>query len=184
MQLPFFFTQINEPYMKLDEEGETEMLQLFSKIELEYQDKNRFFHDMIRLNLKMLLIGLERRYVKKPLNQLMKYQENQMHKLEALIDEHFKEHKSVSKYADLMNVSIKQLNTLCKKAFSKTPSDLIQERGILEAKRLLVHSDYSIGAISEILNYSDSSYFIRLFKKIVRMTPEQFRVNKLHEHRI
>src|SRR5690606_11308553 len=149
--------------------------------EKEYYKKSRFFHDMIRLNLKMLLVELERKYNKKPMQHLMKYQENQVQKLEVLIEENYKEHRSVSRYADMMNVSIMQLNTLCKKAFAKPPSDLIQERVMLGAKRLLVHSDYAVCSISEILNFTDSSYFIRVFKRVTHMTPEQFRMNKLSE---
>ena len=44
---------------------------------------------------------------------------------------------------------------------------------MLEAKRLVIHSELSISAISEELRFSDSSYFIRLFKKVANQTPEQ-----------
>jgi AraC family transcriptional regulator, transcriptional activator of pobA len=180
--LPFFLNQRNEPYVHLKDSIVAEMRTLFEKIDGEYRKKKRFYHEMIRLNLKMLLIALERSYTKKPMHHLLKYQENQIQKLESLIDENFKTFKTVSVYADRMNISIKQLNTLCKKAFNKNPSDLIQERVILEAKRLLVHTDHPICTIADLLNYSDSSYFIRLFKKLTTQTPEQFRANKVLEY--
>jgi AraC family transcriptional regulator, transcriptional activator of pobA len=178
-KLPFFFNPMNEPYLMLDREGKTEITETFTKIDFEYQQKRKFFHDMIRLHLKILLIDLDRRHNNNSqhLLHLMKYQDNQIRRLEALIDEYYKECKSVSKYADMMSVSIKQLNTLCKKTLGKTPGDLIQERIILEAKRLLVHSDYPVSYIAEELNYCDTSYFIRLFKKATHQTPEQFRAS-------
>lgn len=179
-RLPFFYTHINSPYMEVKEEDYAGLLFLFRKIAEEYLERKKFFHDMIRLNLKMLLIDLERKYTgKKAMPQLMKFQENQIYRLELLIDENFKEHKSIAFYADKMNLSIKQLNSLCRKALNKTPGDLIQERLILEAKRLLFHSDYPVGTIAQILNYMDNSYFTRLFRKTTGITPEQFRTIKL-----
>ncbi|MBX9850446.1 MAG: AraC family transcriptional regulator [Cytophagaceae bacterium] len=178
-KLPFFYTSINSPSMGLKEEELPEILKIFQHIDKEYLARQRFFHDIIRLRLKMLLIEMERKYTgKKVMPDLMKFQENQIYRFESLVDEHFKDHKAVSEYADMMSISIKQLMSLCKKALNKTPGDLIQERVILEAKRLLVHSDYSISMIAQMLNYTDNSYFTRLFRKATSMTPEQFRINK------
>jgi AraC-like DNA-binding protein len=165
--------------MSLQKDDIPQMVLLLKKIECEYKERVRLFHDLIRLNFQMLLIELQRRYKgKNDMTSLMKFQENQLHRMEGLIDEHYKDHHSVLFYADKMNLSIKQLNTLCKKSMNKTLGDLVQERLILEAKRLLVHSDYSISTIGQLLNYSDNSYFARIFKKATDMSPEQFRLSK------
>jgi AraC family transcriptional regulator, transcriptional activator of pobA len=179
LKLPFFYSSINAPFLQLEEEDVDLIKQIFVKVDLEYLHRKRLFHDMVRLNLNMLLIELERRYKgKSSTSQLMKYQENLLHKFETLVDEHYKAHKPVTFYAAEMNISLKQLSTLCKKALSKTPGDIIQERVILEAKRLLVHSDFSVSFIAQMLNYLDISYFIRLFRKVTGgITPEQFRLN-------
>ncbi|GAL85625.1 AraC family transcriptional regulator [Sporocytophaga myxococcoides] len=182
LTLPFFYTHINSPCMEIKEEDIEQVSNIFKKIDDEYLNKRKLFHDVIRLNLKMLLIELERKYTgNQQASGLMQYQMNQLHKLETLIDAHYKEHKQISEYASIMNISIKQLNTLCKKALNKTPGDLLQERLILEAKRLLVYSDNSISSIAYSLNYTDNSYFIRLFRKLTTMTPEQFRIVQLSE---
>jgi AraC family transcriptional activator of pobA len=120
-------------------------------------------------------LEIERRYEIKPVVGISKYQDNQFARFELLVEKHFKEHKTVSQYADMMNLSVKQLNSLCKKVMDRTPGDILLERIVLEAKRLLIHSDYPVFTISETLNYYDNSYFIRLFKKATNMTPEQFR---------
>ncbi|MBO9702874.1 MAG: helix-turn-helix domain-containing protein [Sporocytophaga sp.] len=183
LTLPFFYTHINSPCMEIKVEDIEQVSNIFKKIDDEYLTKRRFFHDVIRLNLKMLLIELERKYTANQQTPgLMQYQINQLHKLETLIDAHYKEHKQISEYADMMNISLKQLNSLCKKALNKTPGDLLQERLILEAKRLLVYSDKSVSSIAAILNYTDNSYFIRLFRKLTSVTPEQFRTIQLSEY--
>ena len=66
---------------------------------------------------------------------------------------------------------------MCKKTVNKTPSEILLDRIILEAKRFIIHTPLSISAISDELNYNDNSYFIRLFKKACNLTPEQFRHN-------
>lgn len=180
-RFPFFYTHLNSPYLKLDEEAVIETIAAFSAIEKEYQGRKHLYNDLIRMNLYMLLVLFERVYKQKSLAEHSPFHLLQLNKIENLIDEHYKEHIGVTEYADMMHITVKQLSTLCKKLLNKTPSDLIQARVILEAKRLLIHSDQSVSAISELLNFNDYSYFIRLFKKVTNMAPEQFRLASLNK---
>ena len=77
-----------------------------------------------------------------------------------------------------MNITDRQLGYLCKKTVNKTPLEILTDRIVLQAKRLLIHSNLSISSISNELNYNNDSYFIRLFKKNTKLTPEQFRTNQ------
>ncbi|UUF14017.1 MULTISPECIES: AraC family transcriptional regulator [Flavobacterium] len=83
--------------------------------------------------------------------------------------------KSPSAYADILNISTPYLNECLKTATGYSVSYHIQQRVMLEAKRLLYHSDKSIKEIATDLGYDDYSYFTRLFSKIVQMTPLAFR---------
>ena len=74
----------------------------------------------------------------------------------------------------MMFISEKHLNRICKECLNKTTSDLIMDRIMLEAKRMLVHSTKSVPEIAEQLGYLDSSYFSRLFKKKCGKTPIEF----------
>jgi AraC family transcriptional regulator, transcriptional activator of pobA len=96
-------------------------------------------------------------------------------KLEVLIEQHFKDHLPISFYASQLNISLPQLNTTANNLLSKSVNDLVHERIILEAKRLLIYSDLTVSQISDELNYNDNSYFTRFFKKMTKLTPEQFR---------
>ena len=73
-----------------------------------------------------------------------------------------------------MNLSEKHLNRICKECLNKTTSDLIAERIILEAKRLLIHSKHTVTEVAAELGYNDNSYFSRFFKKNSGETPIQF----------
>ncbi|HZY82470.1 MAG TPA: AraC family transcriptional regulator [Cyclobacteriaceae bacterium] len=96
-------------------------------------------------------------------------------KLEQLIDKNFVKLKKPADYANLMNMSTAYLNNICKKQVGKTLSDLINERIVLEAKRLFAYTDLSVGQVGDRLKFSETSYFIRFFKKNVGMTPERFK---------
>lgn len=174
--LPFFKSSFSIPYLKLDQPDQSIILNLFTQINDEYKKHQLNYHDMIRLYLNVMFIEFSRLYsVVNEEQYEYRYELVQLNKFESLIDTHFQEHKSLPFYANEMNLSLKQISHLCKKTVGKTPSEILNDRMILEAKRLIIHSDLSISSISDTLNFSDNSYFCRTFKKNAGITPEQFR---------
>jgi len=92
-----------------------------------------------------------------------------------LLDEKFATEKNPKYYAERLNISTAYLNECAKKVTGNTVSYHIQERIMLEAKRLLFHSSKSVKEIAHELGYEDYSYFSRLFNKLTRMTALTFR---------
>jgi AraC family transcriptional activator of pobA len=97
----------------------------------------------------------------------------------SLLENSFTTVKSPQAYAKCLNVSTPYLNECVKSATGCPVSGHIQQRVILEAKRLLYHSDKSIKEIAVELGYDDYSYFTRLFTKVTGMTPIAFRSKSL-----
>ncbi|MET4141806.1 helix-turn-helix transcriptional regulator [Pedobacter sp. UYP1] len=91
------------------------------------------------------------------------------------LEHDFTKIKSPMAYAKCLNISTPYLNECVKKATGHSVSHHIQQRIILEAKRLLYHSNKSIKEIAGELGYDDYSYFIRFFVKVTGMTPVIFR---------
>jgi AraC-like DNA-binding protein len=60
--------------------------------------------------------------------------------------------------------------------------ELIRNRVLLEAKRMLTNPQLSISEISLKLNFSDNSYFTKFFKKLEDITPEEFRKKIIYDH--
>ncbi len=175
-RFPFFNSTFTSPFLKLDQENVASVFLKYKLMCSEYSKRKNDYQEIIRMYLNALLLELARYYPLKKRNKYtLPYDILQLNKFEALIDKYFKLHRPLSCYAERMNISERQLSYLCKKTVNKKPSEIMLERIILEAKRLIIHSDLSIAAISEELNYNDSSYFIRLFKKATKQTPEQFR---------
>lgn len=92
-----------------------------------------------------------------------------------LLENSFQNKHSVSFYSNNLNVTSKKLNILLLKSSGKTTSDLIMDRIIIEAKRLLSYSEKSIKEIGYDLGFEDSHYFSRIFKKKTTLSPEHFK---------
>ena len=99
-----------------------------------------------------------------------------------LLHQHHKQERSPSFYADKLCMTSKYLSSILKQTTDCSLYQWITNFSLQEAKVLLRSSDMSIIQISEELNYPNSSFFARFFKKHTGMTPLQFRNNKqVHE---
>ena len=92
-----------------------------------------------------------------------------------LIDQNYRSIKLPREYADLLYITPNHLNALCQDLLGKTAGELIRDRVLLEAKRLLTNANMSITEIAFDLDFQDNSYFNRFFKKNTGMTPDEFR---------
>lgn len=92
-----------------------------------------------------------------------------------LIDRHFRERRPVSFYADRLGVSSAQLNNTCRRRAGRSAQQLIHDRLLLEARRLLAYSDLDVAAISYALGFRDPSYFSRFIARALGSSPSEFR---------
>jgi len=92
-----------------------------------------------------------------------------------LLDRNYTTAKRPVEYANQLNISAHYLNECVKDTTGHPVSYHIQQRIILEAKRLLHYSDKSVKEIAAELGYDDYPYFSRLFTKATGMTALTFR---------
>jgi AraC family transcriptional regulator, transcriptional activator of pobA len=93
---------------------------------------------------------------------------------------HFTSLKRPAEYAQQLNISTAYLNECVKNVTGFPVSHHIQQRVVLEAKRLLHHTSQSLKEIASSLGYDDYGYFSRLFTKVAGVAPLTFR-NKNHD---
>ena len=96
-------------------------------------------------------------------------------KLITLIDNHYLHEREIPFYANEMSLSEKRLGVLTRQTLGYTVKGLIQQRILLEAKRLISQGNMSFKNIAFDLGFVDASYFSRFFKKYSGSTPEQFK---------
>jgi len=101
--------------------------------------------------------------------------DEQMNHFRKLLDEHFLTLHKPSDYANLLAITPDNLTKRTTRYFKKTPSQLIQERLILEAKKQLHLTRKSIKEIAWNLKFQDEFYFSRVFKKFTKVSPQAFR---------
>lgn len=174
---PFFNTYSSSPILELKKSVQKKtILELIHKIKSEFHSKHNDKANALRSYLHILLIELRRMY--QPANKFSEErtaQQELLRKFKLLIERNFIHKKSVSEFAEIMCISPGHLNDTVHSATGRTASDLIHERIILEAKRLLYHSDQSVKEIAHHLNFDDPSYFARFFKTHASLTPDEFR---------
>lgn len=92
-----------------------------------------------------------------------------------LLKQHYRDWKQPSQYAAALNISVAHLYDTVKGITGTSVSELIQQRAVLEAKRLLYFTDLSVKEIGYETGYNEPVYFGKLFKKISGSSPLQFR---------
>jgi AraC-like DNA-binding protein/mannose-6-phosphate isomerase-like protein (cupin superfamily) len=100
-----------------------------------------------------------------------------------LLEKHFKSDMTVQDYAAALNITQHHLNRVAKAVTGKTATEVIRERSLLEAKRLLTFSDYSVAEIAAELGYFDNSYFTKMFRKDVGSTPTEYKSEMSEKYR-
>jgi AraC-like DNA-binding protein len=91
------------------------------------------------------------------------------------LERSFASSRSAEDYARRIGTSGKSLARACRATAGLTPKQLIERRVALEAKRLLAHSRLSVLAIGTELGFSESTNFIKFFRRSEGMTPLAFR---------
>ena len=108
-------------------------------------------------------------------NAILSGRDDLMEKFKVLIEDNFISLRRPAQYADLLHISPDTLSKRCKLYFKKTPTELIHERIVLEAKKGLHLTRKSIKEIAHGLDFEDEHYFSRFFKKVAGVTPLSFR---------
>lgn len=156
----------------------------FSKIDsllkamlMETSEKNQKYEYAVQTYLQLFFLEILRLGDALPGIQDKKipYQLELVDVFRELIDENLYNHKQPSWYAEKMNLTTHQLNTIIKSTLGKSSSELIKECTLLEAKRYLLATTNLVNQISWHLGFEDVSYFIRFFKKCTGYSPEAFR---------
>lgn len=132
--------------------------------------------EMLQMMLKRVLILCTRIYKSQANYEVVDNgQVDIIREFNYLVEQHFKEKHTVADYASMLNKSPKTLSNLFNKLYHKTPLQLIQERRMLEARRLLKYSDKTVSDIAYEVGFNDVQSFSRFFRKHQDSAPSEFR---------
>ncbi|PZR24796.1 MAG: AraC family transcriptional regulator [Citrobacter freundii] len=154
--------------------------QYLQHIEEELELRESSQEEMIRTYLKQLIIRTTRIWKQQNLGDINKAPATEVdffRDFSRLVEIHFREKHSVADYADLLAMAPKTLSNKFHRLNLNQPNEIIKDRIILEAKRLLTYSAMSVKEIAYNLGYEDPAYFNRLFVSKTGDTPNAFRKN-------
>lgn len=97
-----------------------------------------------------------------------------------LVEADFQKQHGVAYYAEKLFIQPNTLSKLTKRFYGKSPGQIIKERVMVEAKRMLYLTQNSVKEIAYSLGFDDPAYFNRFFKKWAQVTPEEYRQHVRH----
>lgn len=122
-----------------------------------------------------LMYGLEA-FLRKPVvNKKHSRNDAITHNFLELVQKNFKDQRMLDFYANKMCLTAKYLSKVIKDSTGKSASDWIEDFVVLEAKALLKSTDMTIQQISDELNFHTQSFFGKYFKRLVGVSPRQYR---------
>ncbi|MCV9928599.1 AraC family transcriptional regulator [Flavobacterium sp. LS1R49] len=174
-QLPFFEQSVPSCLSLIKDEF-LELKEHLQEIELGLPQNDLLTKEIVLLRLHLLFKLVQKDYLKQfPEYEFSVRPEKVIKKFNALIEDNFHVESSVNFYANKLSITPNYLNILSQKHLKIPASDVIKERTILEAKRLLTSTDLSIKEIAYQLGFNDNGYFSKVFKKYAGKTPGDFK---------
>lgn len=171
-----FFGSRHLPIIKPDSEDLDRLKLVWKVLKVEMQSVDNLQLEMLQMMLKRIIILCTRIY--KSQHQIDKTENSQVdiiREFNFLVEQHFKEKHTVADYAELLNKSPKTISNLFGKLYHKTPLQLIQDRKMLEARRLLKYTDRAVSEVAYHIGFNDIQSFSRFFKKHELMSPSDYR---------
>lgn len=168
------FKSIPPLHYAISKENNVVFKHLIELIKKEWLTKKRT--DVLEKYLTLWLIHLQD---SKILNDTISSTDTRLFQLLELIETNYVNYRSNIFYADKIALSTKRMNEILFLNTGYTLTQHIQQRLILEAKRLISYSNENIQTISNILGFTEVNYFNRFFKKHTGQTPLDFRNNFL-----
>lgn len=165
------------PAIELSKESYEYILGLFNHIKKEESEQHPFSESIIKTYIQLILAlaSKQKSNIDHNITSNGKLVNKNAAKFQKLLETHYKNEKELSFYSDKLSITNNTLSKAVKKEFNKTPTRLINERIILESKKLLHLTYRSVKEIASELGFTDEFYFSRYFKKSVGCSPKNYR---------
>jgi AraC family transcriptional activator of pobA len=176
----FFSYAVNEA-LHLSEQEEKNVIEIFQKIEKEYQHIDKHTQDIILSQIDLLLNYCNRFYERQFITRKT-VNNDLLSKLENLLNDYFNNTETlkiglptVEYVANQLHFSANYLSDLLRLLTGQNAQQHIQEKIIEKAKEKLLTTNLSVSEIAYELGFEHSQSFNRLFKKKTEMSPLKYR---------
>jgi len=172
-----FYGSSGNLFLNLDEKEEKKIRLLLEVFKDEFDNTDQIQEEMLRILLVRLIITLTRiakqQYL--PAGELDDQKFDMVRKFNLFVENHYRTRHDVKFYADLLHKSPKTLSNAFAIYGKKSPLQVIQDRLILEAKRLFYYTDKSTKEVASDLGFEDAAHFSKFFKNKTSVNPTDFK---------
>jgi len=150
---------------------------LFETLAREYGRHEPGRELMLQSLISALLVWLARQALADERTQAQLSDRGRTHlrRFQALIEQHYRDHRPLDWYASQLGLSVAHLNSLCRRLAGQSGLQLLHQRLLLEAKRNLVYTSMTIAQVADSLGFSEAAYFSRAFRRWTGISPKDFR---------
>ena len=174
-EMSFLQSEEREPVVRFDVASAEEIKDLIDSISVEYRHRRSGFLTVVRSFLHILLVrasrGIRATVESGPVSSAVVT----TRRFRRLVSHQVRTVRSVNAFAQQLGISPGHLHDVVKTSTGMTPSELIQQELMQEAKRLLAHTDMSVAEVGHQLGFEDPAYFGRYFRRNQKVSPGQYR---------
>jgi AraC family transcriptional activator of pobA len=163
--------------LQISEEAASDLNKIVENIESAFYETGSYRSEKLGAYLKLFLIECNK-YAPLPETdntQIIQSGRQILKEFRSLVEKNYQSWHKVSDYAAQLNITADYLNNVIKSTIGKTAKDFIQERIVLEAKRLGLHTQLTNKEIAYRLGFDDPSHFSKFFKNIEEQAFTDFR---------
>ncbi|VEF12589.1 AraC family transcriptional regulator [Pseudomonas fluorescens] len=149
---------------------------LFTALQAEYNGHQPAREMLMHALVSVIMVWVSRQaIVRHKASQRPQRQREYLNGFIQLVEETYRQHVKVEDLAHRLGISVSHLNGTCRELAGQPALQIMHERQLLEAKRLLTYTSMTIYEMSELLGFSDPTNFTRLFRRRVGISPKAFR---------
>lgn len=174
-EAPELIEPLQEPgAYNLGEDAE-KMISVFSDLLTENRVRSAGWKMAVRGRFLTVLVGLLR--LQRQLEQPTKMRRGLQLAmgLRELVEEDFRREKHMAHYAGHLAISPQRLNAACQSALGCSASQVLHDRLMIEARRLLAYTEMTVAEIGHDLGFDDPAYFNRFFSVRAGQPPGAWR---------
>ena len=183
--LAFFHAVSQSPLLPIDQEHVAPIFNLIDEIDQEFYSHETFGRiSILRAYLHILLIRIQRLYIAAHPENVHTPELSLVRQFKHVVSQNFATEQSVQAYAEKIGISAGHLRSKIKAMTGYSPGEIIRQEIVLEAKRLLAHTDLTAAQIGYRLNFEDPSYFGRFFKRETGLSSTTYRQHICEKYQI
>jgi AraC family transcriptional regulator, transcriptional activator of pobA len=184
LRLPFWFSTEAPPLLAVPPKEAVRLDALWNDLASEATAKEEGRDEMLRLQFRLLLLTAARIYRRTLPDSPVAARRTHaiVHQFRMALETHFFQVRSVAAYARMLKITSGHLSESVLHHTGQTAGELIRDRLLLEAQRLLIHSSLNVAEIAVALQFEDPSYFSRFFRRTTGTSPGEFRDRFLEKY--